>query len=142
MTNSFEFNGKSFKITKINAIEQFHIARRMTPILADIVSAVDTKTAKKVMEQQLSAEEQFDIFAKIASPVMTGLSKLSNEDSEFVLYGLLSSVEVKQSTGNWAYVSTKSMLMMQDLDLSVLLNIAGRAFMFNLSGFFSALPQK
>ncbi len=73
---------------------------------------------------------------------MTGLSKLSDADAEFVLYGLLAAAEVQQQAGNWAQVSTGSMLMIQDLELPMLLQIAGRAFMFNLSGFFSALPRQ
>jgi hypothetical protein len=80
--------------------------------------------------------------AKIVSPIMMGLSKLSDQDSEFVLFGLLASVEVQQAAGNWARVATPTMVMIQDLELPQLLQIAGRAFMYNLSGFFGALPRQ
>jgi hypothetical protein len=59
-----------------------------------------------------------------------------------VLFGLLASVEVQQAAGNWARVSSNSMLMIQDIELPILLQIAGRAFMFNLAGFFGALPHQ
>ncbi len=41
----------------------------------------------------------------------------------------------------WVKVSDGSQLMMQDLDLPQLLNIAGRAFWFNLGGFFPGAPR-
>jgi hypothetical protein len=79
--------------------------------------------------------------AKFATPIINGLSALSDADAEFVLRGLLSAVEVKQPAGNWARVANSEMIMMGDLELPVLLHLASRAFMHNLSGFFSALPQ-
>ena len=59
-----------------------------------------------------------------------------------MLLGLLSSVEVKQMpAGNWARIAREDMIMMQDLELPVLLQAAGRAFAYNLAGFFAIAPQ-
>lgn len=137
----FEIGERKFKLNKIDAFKQFHIARRIAPILADLLPAM--KDIQKVQKlDNLSESERLDEFAKIAGPLMIGISKLSDEDSNRVLYGLLSSVEVQQPTGNWARVATDQMVMMQDLELPILLQIAGRAFAFNLSGFFGALPHR
>lgn len=125
-------------MNKIDAFKQFHIVRRIGPILGDLLPALGS--VKKDMDG-LSESEKMDQFAKIASPIMMGLSKLSDADSDKVLYGLLSSVEMQQSSGNWARVATDSMLMFSDLELPILLQCAGRAFMYNLSGFFAALPK-
>ena len=141
MENSFEIGGRNFKLNKINAFRQFHIVRRIGPILSDLLPTI--KDSQKLQKSEsLSEAEKLDSLAKIATPIMTGLSKLSDTDSDYVLFGLLESVEIQQTTGNWAKVMVNSMLMMQDLDLPVLLQIAGRAFVFNLSNFFSGLPQK
>lgn len=143
MEREFEVGGKRFQLNKINAFKQFHIVRRIGPILADLLPAL--KDVQNVIGKgaSISEEKKFDEFAKIAAPLMTGLSKLSDSDSERVLYGLLSSVEVYQKEfGNWAKVSTDTMLMMQDLELPVLLQLAGRAFAYNLTGFFTALPHQ
>lgn len=136
----FEIGGRNFKLNKINAFKQFHIVRKMAPILADLLPAMGD--VQKVNKSEISESEKFEELAKIAAPFMLGISKLSDEDADKVLYGLLSSVEIQQPAGNWARVSTDTMLMMQDLDLPVLLQLAGRAFMFNLAGFFGALPQR
>jgi len=140
MDRDFSVNGRDFKLNKFDAFKQFHIVRRIAPILADMLPAM--KDIQKVQNTELSETEKLDEFAKIAAPMMIGLSKLTDEDSNKVLYGLLSSVEIKQATGNWAKISTESMLMMQDLELPLLLQLAGRAFMFNLAGFFTALPRQ
>lgn len=135
----FEIGQRKFKLSKLDAFKQFHIVRRLGPLLADLLPAM--KGVQKVQSSKLSEEEKFDQMAAMAAPFMTGLSKLSDADADLVLMGLLSSVEVQQATGNWARIAQSNMVMIQDLELPVLLQIAGRAFMFNLSGFFSALPQ-
>lgn len=139
-SNEFSIGGRNFKLRKINALKQFHIARRIAPILADVLPALgDIQRVAKL--EGLSESERLDEFAKIAAPFMVGISKLSDVDADKVLYGLLSSVEMQQAAGNWANVSTDTMLMIQDLELPQLLQIAGRAFAYNLSGFFTALPR-
>lgn len=138
MTTDFEFGGRKFKIGKLNAFKQFHIVRRIAPILADLLPGIGElqKIAKKGDKTE---EESFQESAVILTPLLTGFSRLSDTDAEFVLYGLLSCVEV-QIAGSWAKVSTESMLMVQDMELPALIQIAGRSFMANLSGFFAALP--
>lgn len=138
----FEFGGRKFKLCKIDAFKQFHIVRRIGPLLADLLPAMSSMGAGVKNFEALSETEKFDQLAKFAGPLMTGLSKLSDADADLVLFGLLHAVEVQQAAGNWARVSTGSMLMIQDMELPVLLQLAGRAFMFNLSGFFAALPHQ
>ena len=144
MDRDFEFGGRKFKLSKIDAFKQFHIVRRIGPILSDLLPAMQGIGAlqKSGDSESLSEEQKFKMVEKFAAPLMTGFSKLTDADAEIVLHGLLQSVEVQQAAGNWARVSTGSMLMIQDLELPHLLRIAGQAFMFNLAGFFAALPQK
>lgn len=140
MDRDFELLGKKFKLNKINAIKQFHIVRRITPILNGLLPVLgDLK--KNADGKSKTDEENLDELVKFVTPIMSGLSKLSDEDAELVLYGLLEAVEIQQAAGNWAKVSSSGMLMMQDMELPILLQLAGKALMFNLSGFFGALPQ-
>jgi len=136
----FEFGGKKFRLSKISAFKQFHIVRRIAPILADLAPQMTSAQSLKDVGA-LNEDEKLETIAKFVSPIMTGLSKLNDADADHVLKGLLESVEVKQETGNWAKIVRGDLFMMQDLELPALLQLAGRAFMFNLSGFFGALPQ-
>ena len=137
MEKEFTLGTREFKLAKLDPFKQFHIVRRLGPILADLLPALS-----EIKKLGASAESnQLEAVAKFAEPIMNGLSKLSDVDADLVLFGLLQAVEMKQIQGNWAKVASNSMLMIQDLELPILLNLAGRAFVFNLSDFFAALPQ-
>lgn len=141
MENSFEAGGRKFKLGKLDAFRQFHIVRRIGPLLAELMPAL--AGAAKSRQEGMSETEKLEEFASILQPVMMGLAKLSDADADYVLFRLLGAVEVFQPQFNtWAKVATDTGLMMQDMDLPVLLQAAGRSLMFNLSGFFALLPQK
>lgn len=141
MENSFEAGGRKFKIGKLDAFRQFHIVRRIGPLLAGMIPVFAEIKSAKV--DDLPEEEKLAAFGKIAEPIMGGLSKLSDADADYVLFRLLSVVEVQQPEFNtWAKIANDSGLMIQDLELPLLLQAAARAFMFNLSGFFASLPRK
>lgn len=136
----FEIGGRKFKLNKIDAFKQFHIVRRVGPILADMFPAMIGQSKNKDFDG-MSEDQKLDILANFITPIMQGFSKLSDDDANLVLTGLLESVEVQQSTGNWARIASNKMIMIQDFELPAMLQIAGRAFMFNLSGFFNVLPR-
>lgn len=138
---NFELNGKKFKLSKLDAFKQFHVARRIGPMLSDLVSS--SQMIGNLNQDEMSDGEKLEQFSKLAKPFMDGISKLSDADADYVLLRLLSCVEVHQEQFNsWAKVSTESAIAMQDLELPILLQIAGRSLMFNLSGFFASLPRK
>jgi hypothetical protein len=140
MERDFEAGGRSFKLNKIDTFKQFHIVRRLGPILGDLIPVAQKLKGMKV--EGMTEDQSFEAIAAMSAPIMEGISKLSDEDANLVLLGLCSSVEVKQEpAGNWARVASASSILMNDIELPILLQIAGRAFMFNLSGFFSTAPQ-
>jgi hypothetical protein len=140
----FSIGEHTFQLNKLNAFKQFHVVRRIAPILGKLGNVLPelAKAAKKVSAEQ-SVDQKIEEMAKFVEPIMNGLSSLSDADSEFVLLGLLSSVEVHQKQfNNWAKMATDKGLMFENFELPILLQCAGRAFMYNLSGFFASLPQR
>ncbi len=137
----FELGGKKFKLNKIDAFKQFHIVRRLAPILADLIPAMKNMAATAKNMASASESEKFEAFAEIATPLLNGLSKLSDTDANLVLHGLLASVGMSQQPAGWAKISNGEMLMFADMELPILLQLAGRAFSFNMSAFFALLPQ-
>lgn len=136
----FKIGDRNFKLSKIDAIRQFHIVRRIAPILKDLLPVMGTIAKSKL--DSLNEEQKLEEFGRIAGPIMQGLSNLSDSDADFVLYRLLASVEIEQPQfHSWSAVATESGVKMQDLELPVLLQLAGRALMYNLAGFFSSLPR-
>lgn len=141
MDCDFEAGGRKFKLNKINALIQFHIVRRIGPLLSEfmpVMAQISRKDVKGMSEQDKMVE-----FAKIASPILNGLSKLSDTDADYVLFRLLSAVEVHQEQFNvWSKVSSDTGILMQDLEFPILMQVASQSLIFNLKGFFSLLPQK
>jgi hypothetical protein len=136
--NSFKIGNVDFKTKKLNAFQQFHICRKLAPILGDLLPMAGKFS--KMTEAEID-KELADGKIEGLKPILDGLAKLSEEDTNKVLLGLLSAVEMKQEHGNWAPVANPTMILFNDLELPVLLQAAGRAFMYNMSGFFSVLPQ-
>ncbi len=137
----FAIGDRQFKLNKLDAFKQFHIVRRLGPILGDIIPLA--RKLKGVGDaDSMSEEDKFSAFAEMVAPIMNGISKLSDADANLVLLGLCSAVEVRQPQSNsWARVAVGDNLMMGDLELPVLLQVAGRAFVYNLAGFFASAPQ-
>lgn len=136
----FTIGDKKFQLTKIDAFKQFHIVRRLGPILGGIIPIA--QKLKGFDAKGMSEDERLDQFAELLSPIMTGISKLSDADANLVLLGLCSSVSIHQPQfNNWAKVATGEVLSFTELTLPVLLQIAGRAFAFNLADFFALAPQ-
>lgn len=140
MDNSFSIGERQFKLSKINAMKQYHIVRRIAPILGDMLPAMKD-IAKAHDSKDMTEEQKLEKAVQFAGPIMTGISKLSDKDSEVVLYGLLAAVEIKQAEGNWAKIVVGDQLMFDNLDLPTMLQAAGRSFMFNMAGFFDVLQR-
>jgi hypothetical protein len=137
---SFEIGSRKFSLTKVDAFKQFHIVRRIGPILVDLLPVIGQFGKIKDIDK-LPQEQQMDLMLKMAVPFMIGMSKLSDPDADYVLQGLLSSVQVQQVAGNWARVYANGMMMINDIELPLMFQLASKALMFNLSGFFAVLPQ-
>lgn len=136
--NSFSIGSRTFKVRKLDAFKQFHLVRKLGPVISKIIpEAQKALKAGLVSEnpENLPMDQKLELMAKFGQPIMEGMAELSDKDADFVLIGLLSAVEIQQGPG-WARVSNGEMVMIQDMELPLLFQLAGRAFMFNLSGFF------
>jgi hypothetical protein len=140
MERDFESGGRKFKLNKIDAIRQWHIVRRIGPLLTELMPQM-AKLGK--MKEDMTEEQKFAQIVEALTPFMNGLSKLSDENADYVLFRLLGSVEVLQSEHNrWSRVAVDTGILMQDIELPLLLQAAGRALFFNLSNFLDLLPRK
>lgn len=74
--NSFQIGEREFKLHKIDALKQFHIVRRIAPILGEILPALKAGQGLAESFDTLSNDKKFELIANFAKPVMTGFSKL------------------------------------------------------------------
>lgn len=111
----FIVNGVNYKAAKLPALKQFHLIRRLAPVMAHITNPDDA-------------------LAGIANAI----SELKDEDANYVLFGLLGVVEREQPPHGWAKISVGESLMFQDIGLVEMMQIAAKSFQGNFGDFFNA----
>jgi hypothetical protein len=123
----FELAGQSYRAGKIDARAQFHIVRRLAPVLGELAPA--------------AAGGKMGGLDAIP-PLANAIAKLSDADADYCLFGLLAVVTRKQPQGTgWGPVTAGNALMYDDIDMVGMLQLAWKALEFNMSGFFAALPS-
>lgn len=121
-----ELDGHSYQLGKIDARSQFHIVRRLAPILGEIGPALQ------------GGKDGFTALPLIAEAI----SKLSDVDADYCIFGLLKTVKRKQQGGlGWGPVATDGTLMYSDITMKIMLKLAWESLSFNMSGFFAGLPS-
>lgn len=121
----FELEGRTYRANKIDARTQFHIVRRLAPVLGEIAPALQGKGGLEALP-----------------PLANAVAKLTDSDADYVIFGLLKAVVRKQDQGlGWGPVATGEQLMYDDITMSLMLKLAWQSFSFNMSGFFAALPS-
>lgn len=121
----FELEGRTYRANKIDARTQFHIVRRLAPVLGEIAPALQGKGGLDALP-----------------PLANAVAKLTDSDADYVIFGLLKAVVRKQDQGlGWGPVATGEQLMYDDTTMPLMLKLAWQSFSFNMSGFFAALPS-
>ncbi|WP_144156557.1 phage tail assembly chaperone [Paraburkholderia sp. BCC1885] len=122
MLDTVEVNGQSYRIGKMPAREQFHVVRRLGPaIMGFLASGVKGGSV-----------------AGAIGPIIDHLSKMSDEDSDYVLDHCLSVVHRAQGN-DWVKVrAPNGALMFNDIELPQLINLTRAVLTENLRGFFPA----
>lgn len=120
-----QINEKKYRTGRMDARRQFHVVRRLAPILSGLTDL------KKMMGEPLAA----------LGPLADAVASMSDQDADYVINSCLSCVERQQSAGGWAKVMVDDALMFQDLDMAAMLRLTWAVLQENLQGFFDALPS-
>lgn len=123
----YELNGINYKIGKLDALSQFHIVRRLAPIVSELAP-------------NINGEKKDDLGALTA--IAGAISKLTDDDANYVIFGLLKVVSRQQANGiGYAQICVGGVLMFEDIDMAGMMNLTWQVLTHNLSGFFAALPS-
>lgn len=131
-----EINGHTYRIGKIDAMRQWHMVRRIAPALIGVLGMANLRAAAK--DEEMDVRELIDRI----EPFLEALSKMSDEDNDYVIDTCLSVVE--RNVGNdrgWIKIGTSGQLQYDDIDLLVILRLTFEAGRENLLGFFAALRR-
>lgn len=125
-----QINGINYRTGRMSAMVQFHVARRLAPILFSLGQAA----AKMGEAGPTEAAMEGALFTGFTA-VAEGLSKMSDADSEYVMNACLD-ITARESGGGWAPLRVRAGLMFQDIDLQAMMKIAMSCIQENLGSFF------
>lgn len=125
MNEIVEVGGQKYRIGRIDARKQFHVARRLAPLLAGMSNAFGGNTGKTAG------------FEKFIVPLTDALSGMSDEDVDYVLDICLGVCQRVQPNGQGAPVIARGGgLMFEDIDMGQMIQLAVKVIQENLGGFF------
>lgn len=130
---SIELSGNNYRAGKLDAMRQFHLSRRLAPIIPPLIP-VFIKLKAGGLEQDMLG------FASVLGPFADGLAAMSDEDSEYIVGTCLSVVQ-RQNGKAWANVwdVQGKVCMFDDLELPDMIQLTLRVIQENLGPFISGI---
>lgn len=122
----------SYRVQKLNAIQQFHVARRVIPVLKTAIGAL---VALKNNEGRVA--DPMDIIIAMSDD----LARMSDEDSEYVLKTCLAVVQRKQGSG-WMSLMTAGRFQFEDLELPQMMQLVVAVLQDHFASFFAGDPAR
>ena len=119
-----------YRIGKLDALKQFHVSRRLAPLLAEMGISL-TMLSK-------GAGTGIDDFLPILGRIGEMMAKMTDADSNFIIFTSLGVVDIKQGD-KFAPVAVGGNLMFQDMSMTTMLRLVGETLKDNLGGFLMGL---
>jgi hypothetical protein len=130
----FELNGIQYRTSRLHAFSQFHVSRKIAPIVPTLIPIFVRLSQDKKLTEDLGA------FSELLGPFAEGLAGMSDDDSEYIIATCLAVVS-RNNNGNWAAVWNKSAnaCMFDDMDLGVMMQIVIKVVQDSLGPFIQGL---
>ena len=130
--------GDEYQFAKIDAIAQFHVVRRLAPLIGELFP-IFSKDKFKDGVNGIKEEALEEL-----KPLLDVFSKLPDADLEYCIFALCKKVYKKNLIGGgWAPIINAAngfQFVEMKTDLALVMQITAKALGVNLSGFINALP--
>jgi len=128
-----QVGGFTYSVGPLNAFEQFHVARRIMPILGRLGVSAN-------MIERFGKKADGDDMLALMPLVFEQVAAMDQADADYVLHTCLAKCSRQQDT-SWAPVlSASKSLMFADIDMPAMLQIVMASLQQNLASFFQAPP--
>lgn len=129
-----EIAGVKYRVGRLDARKQFHVARRLTPVMGALVAAL------KGGEGELSGENVLSALVPMSEAVAT----MADADADYVITTCLGACERESVVhgAGWSPVSAPNgRLMFDDIALPQMLQLVAAVIQENLAPFFPGLGR-
>ena len=127
-----DLKGAHYVVGKLTPMAQFHLGRRIAPILA-------TMGISFGMLREGTKMDIDDLMASIG-PVSVLLSNMRDEEVEYIIVGCFAAIK-RKSGDYWAPCMSGVTPMFDDMDLGVIVRLCIETLRFNLSDFLKGLGE-
>lgn len=144
MPSTVTVTGNEYRVGRLNARQQFHVARRIAPVIASIsqvareITPAATNGEMPDEPEQEQAEQQLDELAqnRLFAVIAEALSKMSDVDCDYVISTCMSAVQRRQGE-HFMPVWNKNADQPQfgDIDLPTLMQLSWAVIQENLASF-------
>ena len=135
-------NGQQYLIGKLNARQQWHIARRLLPFISQFMPLIGAiQRAQQEPDVPMNPPLEIQLLAAVSGT----MSAMSEPDVDYILDHCLAAIRFRSGTGNWAPLAPNGarMLASDAADaFDVQVRLVGEVLYANLSNFSleNALP--
>ena len=134
MAIEIDLNGNRYSIGNLSAKQQFHVSRRIAPIIPTMIPIF-----LQIQASGNGLTGNLEGLASILQPFADGIAGMKDEDADYVIDSCLSVVQRKQDGGWFNVIGSTKQMMFQDIDLGVMLPLAVRVIVENLGPFIQGL---
>lgn len=136
MEADFDFAGESYRIGVINAEEQFHIFRRLAPMVA----TMGVEMLRLLSNQQDTKEMSKTDWMLAVAPMIGEMARMPQEDVDYVIKHSLRVVKRRDGDIYAPLMNAQGSLMYQNLGMPSMLRLIFEVLRHNLDDFFPELP--
>lgn len=140
-----EINGNTYRINTMPAMTQFHVMRKLGPVLPGIVPVLAQAAAALPQADgqedggAMTTVDGVAAIAMAAQPLLDGLASMADADAEYVINHCLSAVMRRDAGGkSWSAVHRDGVTMFDDIDLMASMHLVWAVLRENYTGFFRA----
>lgn len=143
----------SYRIGELDAFDQFHVQRRLTPVMLAIGGSFIDLARKdepapaedQAPAPQPAAEPKFDPedargMLDFMAPAMEVVARMSDEDTNYILMKCLKVVHRREGDRWASLLNANGKLQYQDLKMHDMVRLTVEVVKENLGDFFSLLP--
>ena len=130
--STFTLKGIEYDLGRIDAITQFHLQRRIMPIMAALGISI-TEMIKRHEGREDAADAEM---LEMMSPAMQVISKMTDEEVNYVLHNSLAAVS-RIDGGKRQKIFVAGRFMYQDIEMRDMIQLTVAVLKENLGDFFS-----
>lgn len=134
----FEIDGRQFRVNKLSAMQQFHITRKIAPLIPPLMP-IFAQVAKD-QSKGISVKDDFEALGPLLQPFADGLAGMSDEASEYIFNNCLAAVMYKRGE-NWIKLwqpeAKVAMVAELEQDVSLMIRLVVRVIQDSLAPFIS-----